>query len=68
VLNLNERIFHFALRNTQARRIAVTHGIETFDAVLADERLGERFLARRLPQMQAQIATARHSGDRPAGG
>jgi hypothetical protein len=58
-LNLGERIFRFALRNREARRIALTHGIETFDAVLADERLGERFLERRYPQMQAQIAQAR---------
>lgn len=73
VRNLNERIFRFALRERQARRITVTHGIECFDAVLADERLGGQFAERRFPQMQAQIASVRqrdrveqHSQTRPA--
>lgn len=59
VLKLNERIFRFALRDRQARELAITHEIECFDAVLADDRLGSQFGARRLPQMQAQIAAVR---------
>lgn len=69
VLNLNERVFRFALRDSDARRIALSDGIECLDAVLADDRLGEPFLARRYPQMQAQIRTVRgrDRAQRPTG-
>ena len=43
VLNLNNRIYRFALRNRYARRIAVERGIEVFDAVLLDDRLPTKF-------------------------
>jgi hypothetical protein len=59
VLNLNERVFRFALRDRDARQLAVVHEIDCFGAVLADERLGPQFAERRFPQMQAQIAAVR---------
>lgn len=58
VLNLNERIFRFAQEDRSAR-LALEREIEVFDAVLDDERLGEKFRTIRLPQMQDRIRTLR---------
>jgi hypothetical protein len=55
VLNLNQRIYRFALNDQRARRIAADRGIEVFDAVLRDERLGDQFLSRGYPQMAVAI-------------
>ncbi|HEX4838198.1 MAG TPA: hypothetical protein VFV03_06720 [Solirubrobacteraceae bacterium] len=58
VLKLNERIFHFA-QEDRCTRLALHRNIETFDAVLDDERLPARFRTVRLPQMQNRIRTLR---------
>jgi aspartate/tyrosine/aromatic aminotransferase len=39
--------------------LASDRGIETFDAVLNDERLPEKFRTVRLPQMRDRIRTLR---------
>ena len=67
VLNLNERIFQFA-QQTQSANLALHRDIEVFDAVLDDERLGEKFRTVRLPQMREQItALRRRERERRAG-
>lgn len=58
VLNLNERIFRFA-QGDRCARLALDRDIETFDAVLNDERLPKKFRAVRLPQMQERILVLR---------
>lgn len=56
VLKLNERVFRFALRDRSARRIVREHGIDPFEAVLVDPRLGAAFVERRYPQMRARLS------------
>ena len=58
VLKLNERIFRFA-QEDRCSRLASDRGIETFDAVLDDDRLPEKFRTVRLPQMQKRIRSLR---------
>src|ERR1700722_12264461 len=58
VLKLNERIFRFA-QEDRCSKLASDRGIETFDAVLNDERLPEKFRTVRLPQMHDRIWTLR---------
>jgi hypothetical protein len=58
VLKLNERIFRFA-QEDRSSKLASERGIETFDAVLDDERLPEKFRTVRLPQMQDRIRALR---------
>jgi hypothetical protein len=60
VLKLNERIYHLALDKWRGVPLAERHGLEVFDAVLADdERLPEKFRAVRYPQMRAAVERAR---------
>jgi hypothetical protein len=58
VLKLNERIFSFA-QGERCSKLASDQRIEVFDAVLADERLPEKFRTIRLPQMQERIRAMR---------
>jgi hypothetical protein len=58
VLKLNERIFGFAQEH-RCSKLASDRGIETFDAVLDDDRLPEKFRTVRLPQMQKRIRAIR---------
>lgn len=58
VLKLNERIFSFA-QGERCSKLASDRRIEVFDAVLADERLPEKFRTIRLPQMQERIRAMR---------
>lgn len=59
VLDLNERIFALCLRDRHGRVVRVRTGIDPFDAVLIDPRLGDRFLTVRLPQVQARLVALR---------
>jgi hypothetical protein len=58
VLNLNERIFRFAQEDRSSKLVS-ERGIETFDAVLDDERLPTKFRTVRLSQMRERIRTLR---------
>jgi hypothetical protein len=58
VLKLNERIFRLA-QEDRSSKLASDQDIETFDAVLDDDRLPEQFRTVRLPQMQDRIRTLR---------
>lgn len=58
VLKLNERIFRFA-QEDRCSKLAADRGIETFDAVLDDDRLPEKFRSVRLPQMKEGIRSVR---------
>ncbi|OFX21026.1 MAG: hypothetical protein A2V77_03505 [Anaeromyxobacter sp. RBG_16_69_14] len=60
VLKLNERIYHTAMDSWRGGRLARLHGLEVFDAVLADdERLPEKFRTVRYPQMRGTVDRAR---------
>lgn len=58
-LDLNERIFDLCLRDRHGRVVHARTGIDPFDAVLADPRLGEGFTTTRFPQVCARLATLR---------
>lgn len=58
-LNLNERIFDLCLHDRHGRGVHAQTGIDPFDAVLADPRLGDRFLAVRFPQVRTRLAAVR---------
>lgn len=58
-LGLNERIFALCLRDRNGRVVQQRTGVDPFDAVNDDERLGELFLKRRLPQMRERLAALR---------
>jgi hypothetical protein len=58
VLKLNERTFRFA-QGDRCSKLASDRGIETFNAVLDDDRLPEKFRTVRLPQMQNRIRALR---------
>ncbi len=59
VLNLDERIFHFCTRDRHGKRVHAQTGIDPFEAVLVDPRLGELFMTRRLPQIRARLEDLR---------
>jgi hypothetical protein len=54
VLDLNERLFWFAL-SRHGRAVFERHGIDPFDGALLDPRLPAMFIAKRLPQMRARL-------------
>lgn len=56
---LNERCFRFSRYNDGAQRVFERHRIETFEGVLVDERLGEKFVSTRYPQMRAEVERKR---------
>lgn len=58
-LDLNERLFHLCHANAHGRVVLQRTGIDPFDAVLVDPRLGEKFFERRLPQMRERLARLR---------
>ncbi|HXP99674.1 MAG TPA: hypothetical protein VN845_06380 [Solirubrobacteraceae bacterium] len=58
VLKLNERTFRFA-QEDRCSKLAADRDIETFDAVLDDDRLPEKFRTLRLPQMRDRIRSLR---------
>ena len=60
VLKLSERIFTFCLRDRHGREVDAKHGVDPFDAVVADDdRLPPRFRETRYPQMQRDLAARR---------
>ncbi len=59
VLDLNERLFTFCLRDRHGRTVHQRTGIDPLDAVSVDPRLGERFIGVRLPQVRARVAALR---------
>jgi hypothetical protein len=59
VLDLNERIYRFANANRHAIAVFRDHGIDPFEAILADERLPKLFREKRLPQMRENIGRKR---------
>jgi len=63
VLNLNERIFNLCLHDRHGRVVYAQTTIDPFDAVLADPRLGERFLSLRLPQVRSRLAAQRRKAE-----
>lgn len=58
-LDLNERIFNFCCHHRHGRLVLQRTGIDPFDAVLVDPRLGEKFIERRWPQMRQRLAAQR---------
>lgn len=59
-LTLNERVFTFCLKNRDGREVHAKHGIDPFEAVVADDdRLPARFREKRYPQMQRELALRR---------
>ncbi|MBL8605588.1 MAG: hypothetical protein JNK72_26895 [Myxococcales bacterium] len=62
-LDLNERIFNLCLRDRHGRVVHAQTGIDPFDAVLADPRLGDRFLTVRLPQVRSRLAAQRRKAE-----
>nr|MBK7070632.1 hypothetical protein [Deltaproteobacteria bacterium] len=59
VLDLNERIFALCHRSAHGRAVFQRTGIDPFDAVLVDPRLGEKFVGYRWPQMRQRLAVQR---------
>jgi hypothetical protein len=59
VLDLNERLFRLCLHDPHGRVVHAQTGIDPLEAVLADSRLGERFLTVRLPQVKRRVAALR---------
>ncbi len=60
VLRLNERIFTFCLKDRDGRLVHAKHGVDPFDAVVADDdRLPARFRETRYPQMKRELALRR---------
>jgi hypothetical protein len=57
--NWIERIFRFRTKNPAGKQIAVDYGIDVFDAMLVDQRMGEKFLTIRYPQMVAHVQSFR---------
>jgi hypothetical protein len=55
----DERIFRFRTKNQAGKRIALDYGIDVFDAVVIDPRMGDKFLTVRHPQMAAHVAKIR---------
>jgi hypothetical protein len=60
VLRLNERIFTFCLKDRDGRLVHAKHGVDPFEAVVADDdRLPAKFGKTRYPQMQGELAARR---------
>ncbi len=59
VLDLNERIYALCCRDRCFLAVLQRHGVDPFEAVLADPLLPEDFLSKRYPQMQARLAEIR---------
>jgi hypothetical protein len=60
VLKLNERIFTFCIKNRDGREVHAKHGVDPFDAVVADDdRLPTRFRETPHPQMQRELTAHR---------
>jgi hypothetical protein len=59
VLNINKRIYTFTRDDIHAREVFVQHGIDTFDAVLADEHLPERFHREAYPRWREDLRQRR---------
>lgn len=59
-LTLNERIFTFCLEDRDGRLIDAKHGVDPFEAVVADDdRLPAKFRETRYPQMRHDLAARR---------
>jgi hypothetical protein len=59
-LTLNERIFTFCLEDRDGRVVHAKHGVDPFEAVVADDdRLPARFRETRHPQMKRELALRR---------
>lgn len=58
-LDLNERIFDLCLRDRHGKVVHHRTGVDPFDAVLVDRRLGDRFVDVRLPQVRSRLALVR---------
>ena len=59
-LRLNERIFTFCLKDRDGRLVHAKHGVDPFEAVVADDdRLPARFRETRYPQMKRELALRR---------
>lgn len=67
VRDWNERIFRFRTKNRAGRRIATDYGIDVFDAVVVDPRMGKSFIEVRHPQMVAHVESLRSKPTAPAG-
>lgn len=59
VLDLNERIFKLCCEDRCFLAVHGRHGVDPFEAVLADPRLPEDFLTKRYPQMRERLAAIR---------
>jgi hypothetical protein len=55
----DERIFRFRTKTQAGKRIALDYGIDVFDAVVVDPRMGDKFLTVRHPQMAAHVESIR---------
>ncbi len=60
---MNKRIFRFRDSDT-GRAAAESYGLDTFGAVLVDDRLGPEFKKLRYPQMQRALERPRGRGRR----
>ncbi len=58
-LDLNERIFDLCLRDRRGRVVHQRTGVDPFDAVLVDRRLGDRFVDLRFPQVRERLRLLR---------
>ena len=68
VLDLNERIGRFCIRDLHGRAVHARTGIDPFDAVLIDERLPEEFRVKRYDQLRGQVERARRKFGQQAPG
>lgn len=59
VLRWNERIAEFMSENLVGRSVVAKTGLDPFDAVVVDARLGEMFVTRRYPAMRARVLARR---------
>ena len=55
VLRLNERIYRKSLLDLAFRKVFLDHEVDPFNAVLVDDRLPEKFRARRYPEMVERL-------------
>lgn len=59
-LTLNERVFAFCLKDRDGREVHAKHGVDPFEAVVADDdRLPAPFREKRYPQMKGELALRR---------